>query len=140
MSQIIALTGIDSHEVHQIVRDENIAKLAAKKNFEERLPLIKEIVGLGLEQINRVFKDMSTDEVYRAVMITSAKDLTAITKVISDLNTLLRLDQGQSTEHVLTHTYQETRTILEDFRKRDVVFDLPALPEETKIKKLPGED
>jgi hypothetical protein len=129
-NQIQMVTQFEPIEVRRICNDESIAVTTARENLKNKIPLIKDIVGMGLEAIKETLKTLQNPEV-RANMLAKVSDVAALTKVITDLNTLLRLEQGQSTENIstVTRSYQETRMVLQELKKKDPVFDYPELPE-----------
>ena len=130
--QIQMVTQYEPIEVRRIVQDEKVALAVAKENFKSKIPVIKDIVGMGLDAIRETLKALGDPEV-RATMLANVRDVATLTKVVTDLNTLLRLEQGQSTENISTvsHSFQETRMVLQDLKKKDPVFDYPELPEST---------
>lgn len=131
--QIIALTQYDPHAIRRIIEDETIAEERAKKNFAEKVPVIKDIVGMSLEVIRETLKEMCADPEFRRQMVENAKALTSLTGVIKDLNELLRLDQGQSTANVAMESrgYQETRIAIQNLKTLDPVFEYPMTTDES---------
>lgn len=128
---IVNLVKTNTTIVKRILEDDKMADEAAREVFEKKIPTIKNIQMLSLGLINQTLKDMACDDELRKTMISKISDLGVLTKVISDLNTLMRLDLGQSTQNVVVHqhSYQETRELLQELKKKDPVFDYPELPE-----------
>jgi len=128
--QIQMVTQFEPIEVRRIVQDEKVALATAKENFKSKIPVIKDIVGMGLDAIRETLKTLNDPEV-RTTMLANVRDLATLTRVVTDLNTLLRLEQGQSTENIssVSHSFQETRMVLQELKKKDPVFDYPELPE-----------
>jgi hypothetical protein len=137
VDQIVALTGIDDKSVRKIAANEDfkdgVKKIhndITKEALESKVPILKEIVGISLTAIKEKLLELKDPEI-RDKMIGSARDLAALGKLATDLNTLLRLELGQSTQNVesVSHSYQETRIILQELKKKDPVFDYPELPD-----------
>lgn len=130
VNTITTLTGYVPMEVNRIFEDDRVNRAIAKKNFEEAAPTIKDIIGLGLNALKATLEEM-VDENVRRKMIGNVRDLASLTKVIGDLNNFLRIDQGQSTMNLETHSksFQETRHVFQELRKKDPVFDYPQIPE-----------
>lgn len=136
VEQIMALTGVQPMHVRRIVEDDKIAIEVAKQNFQNKLPIIKDIIGMGLEGIHATLMEMANPEV-RHRMITKMQDLTMLSRVMADLHTMLRLEQGQATEinNSVSHSYNETRMVLKELREKDLVFDYPEMKDIAEIKK-----
>lgn len=130
LDNILSVTGLERTAVQRIVEDEDIAKELAKENFQKKLPVMKDILGMGLEVMHQTMADMLKPEV-RAQMITKMGDLGVLSKVLSDMHQMMRLEQGQATEisASVSHNYNETRMVLNKLRTEDPVFDYPELPE-----------
>lgn len=88
---------------------------------------MQDIVGMGLEMLRDTLKECVLDSEMRRQMIgSSVKDLAALTKVVGDLNLLLRLEEGKSTQNVAVNkSYQDTRHALQTLAKVDPVFSYP---------------
>ena len=129
-SQISALTDVPTIEVKRIIEDENTAKAIAIKNYKEKIPVMEDIAGLGLDILRESLKELMDPE-FRTRMITKISDIAALKNVIQDISMLVRLEKGQSTNNmaVETRSYQETRKIIQDLRKIDPVFSYPEIPE-----------
>lgn len=121
--QIIQVTGIDPLVVRRVIEEEQAHGQVAIQNFKNKIPLMKEIVGLGLDAIKASLIDMQDPEV-RQNMLKRPADLSALTNVITGLNTLLRLEQNQSTENVAinTRSLQDTRMLLHQLKTMDPIF------------------
>lgn len=138
VDQTVALTEIDECVVRQIIKDETVKRgvqeikdKIKEEAFKEKIPIIKEIMGLSLYAILETMREVSEDPELRRTVLSSAKDITTMTQAATNLNNLLRLDLGQSTENILikNHTIQETQGILQELKIKDPVFDYPELPE-----------
>lgn len=128
--QTIEITQIAPMEVRKIIQEERVNGAIIKKQWEEKVPLMRDIVGMGLNGIRETLKEMA-DPAVRKEMIRHVADLKALTGIVESLNLLLRLEEGKSTQNVLTvnRSYQETRTVLQNLAKVDPVFSYPQLPE-----------
>lgn len=133
--QIAMQTGITPMEVRRIYNDESIVKAAALKAYNEKIPVIRETVGLGLDAIRTALKDMMLDPEYREKHLGRLTDIRMLTTIIADLNNILRLEEDKSTANVASaitkRSYQETREAIQELKKKDPVFDYPKLPEQT---------
>ena len=130
--QIVAVTGIDAMQVSRIIEDEKIALASAKENYANRIDVVRNILGLGLDAIHQTLKGLQDPE-KREALIGNMRDLKTLSDVIAQLNTLVRLEEGKSTINVATenHTFRQTRVILQELKKIDPVFDYPELPDKT---------
>lgn len=141
-AQISKLTDANIDFVRKVVSDDEIADEISVEIYEKKIPTMQEIINLSLHSINQTIKEMAADESLRKVMLGSMKDVALLTKVVSDLNTLVRLELGQSTQnvevHQHTHTYQETREAIQELKKIDPVFDYPELPPPKEDEKVEG--
>lgn len=128
--QTIEITQIAPREVRRIIEEEHVNCEIIKKQWAEKVPVMRDIIGMGLNGIKETLKEMADPEVRRK-MIPRITDLKALTGIVESLNLLLRLEEGKSTQNVLTvnRTYQETRTVLQNLAKVDPVFSYPQLPE-----------
>ena len=131
-NDICAVTEIEINAVKRIIEDEENAKTLIKKHWENKIPTIKDIIGMGLYGIQESLKEMQNPKI-RKKMITKMGDLSALTKIVTDLNMLLRLEEGKSTQNLaVKNTYSETRTVLQSLAKVDPVFQYALDNEETK--------
>ena len=127
----------DPHAVMRILEDENEAKQYATRTWNEKIPTIKNIIGLSLNALNETLKDIAVDDSLRKIMLAKVSDIAQLTKVVVDLNMLLRLELNQSTENKAIshqHSYEQTRVALQELKKVDPIFEYTALPE----KKIDG--
>jgi len=124
-TQTIEITQLPQTEVKRILEEEEVNREIIKKQWEQKVPIMRDIIGMGLNGIKETLKEMADAEVRRK-MIRTVNDLGALTKVVESLNTLLRLEEGKSTANIETHktvTYRETRNALDELAKVDPVFD-----------------
>ena len=132
--EIVQFTKFKDHVVKRIMEDETIAAELARENYKKKIPTIKEIVGLGLSQLRDTMKEIAADPELRRQLLSTAKDIGTFAKVVTDLNTLLRLELGESTQNVssISRNFQETRVVLQELKKKDPIFDYPELAEPVK--------
>ena len=132
--EIVQFTKFKDHVVKRIMEDETIAAELAWENYKKKIPTIKEIVGLGLSQLRDTMKEIAADPELRRQLLSTAKDIGTFAKVVTDLNTLLRLELGESTQNVssISRNFQETRVVLQELKKKDPIFDYPELAEPVK--------
>lgn len=109
---------------------DNTIKQVTKEVFKQKIPTLKNIVGTTLNILNECLQELSDPE-RRKEMVQSVSDLKHLSSIITDLNNLIRLELGQSTENIEVKQigYQETRIILQELSKIDPVFEYPKLPD-----------
>lgn len=107
-----------------------IEKSVIEETFKDKIPLLKKIVGCSLHLTSEFLMRMCEDEDFKASQLKSLSDVRELSKLAVDLNTLQRLELGQSTQNleVVSHSYQQTKVIIDDLRKKDPVFEYPELP------------
>ncbi len=123
--KIIAVSQFEPMVVRRIFEEEEVNRDLIKQNWEQKEPVMRDIVGMGLNGIKEALKEMVDPEVRRH-MVKSVKDLSDLTKVVESINMLLRLEEGKSTANISskhTHTVKETRNVLQELSKIDPVFD-----------------
>lgn len=131
--QIAAITNENAHAVKRIIEDEQIADQWARRAFDQKIPKIQRIITLSLTGIEEQLTEMSKSPKLRREMLGTARDVVALGELATKLNTLLRLELGQSTANVsqkVEHTYTKTREVLQKLKKADPIFDFPTLPEQ----------
>ena len=133
IDQIIAVTALEPTVVRRIVEDERITEAQARENFKYKLPLVKEILGMGIEVIHQIVSEIVLDQSSRREFIPNAQAAKAFTAALADLNTLIRLEEGKATEisASVQFNFQNTRAAFQDLKKSDPVFGdmYPELPE-----------
>lgn len=131
-AQMAVKLRLDKSLVKRILEDDAIADERARRQFDEKMPTMQNIISLSLKTLNRSLQEISESDEMRSLMVRNMKDLVALKDLVKDLQTLTRLELGQSTQnieqHVHAHTYQETREIIQDLQKKDPVFTYPELP------------
>lgn len=129
--QIADMTSFPEMEVRRIFQDENVAVQIAKDNIKNKLPVIKDIIGMGLDAIREALIDMTSNPEIRAQVLSTPSQIQSLTRTIESLNNIARLEQDLSTQNVSqrTHTYETTRVALQELKKLDPIFDYPELPE-----------
>ena len=123
--KIEILSQIPHDTVTKIIEEDNENGLIIKQNWEEKMPVMRDIISMGLNGIRETLKEMANPEVRRE-MIRTVGDVASLTRVVESLNLLLRLEEGKSTANVAKqhqHTYKETREVLQELSKVDPVFD-----------------
>lgn len=123
--QTVQITQIPHHTVKRIIEEEEVNSAIIKRQWGNKVPLMRDVVAMGLNGIHETMKLMANPE-NRKLMIKSMNDLSTLTKIVESLNMLLRLEEGKSTANVsnkVTHTVNETRAILQELSKVDPVFE-----------------
>lgn len=125
VTQTVQVTQIAEMEVKRILEEEEINRSIIQRQWANKIPIMRDVVAMGLNGIHETLKEMANPEV-RQKMIRNVADLSALTKIVESLNMLLRLEEGKSTSNVsnkVTHTVQETKVLLRDLAKIDPVFE-----------------
>lgn len=86
---------INRHSLHSVI--DNQIEEARESIIKDKLPLIQGVIGVNLHTILEFSCNLARDEKRKSELtVKDAKDLTSL---ISDLNTLIRLENGQSTSN-----------------------------------------
>ncbi len=95
--------------------------------LSEKVPALKNIVGLSLQVVQDYLSNLAVDKIKQSTL--TVKEVRDISGIAKDLNELLRLELGQSTQNVevVQYSYQQTQVVLQDLKKIDPVFDYPEL-------------
>lgn len=131
---IATVTDYPAIEIKRICEDENIAKARAKENYVQKIPIMKEIIGMGLEGIREFLKELILDSDKRREAIKTVAQANTLKSLITDLEMLVRLEEGKTTANIAVahgeaNSYQKTREAIQELKKVDKVFDYPELPE-----------
>lgn len=124
LENIIKTTKYPEWEVRRIYEDEKSAIITAAEMLEMKLPVIKDILGMGLTALRaRLVEIVGDPEELRKVLKT-VQDMNALTKIIEVMNTLTRLEEGKSTQNTaIAHSYQATREAIQELKKKDPIFE-----------------
>lgn len=121
-------------EVLRTVRKANAEAEAKRQRLEmteaiyaSKIPTAKEVVGWSLEKLATFVKEN------RPV---TWEDAQRLTKIATDMQMLLRLELGQSTQNIelVTRTQRDVTAIIQDLSANDPFVDYPALPEGSNDK------
>lgn len=93
----------------------------------EKVPLLKEIVGLSLTTVKEFLETLSKDEDRKADL--TVADVKGLATIGKELNEMLRLELGQATQNVqvVQYSYTEAKNLLDNLRKLDPVLEYPEL-------------
>lgn len=130
---IANLSDVPAIEIKRIIEDEETTRAIAKKNYGNQIPMMKEIIGMGLEAMSRQIKDLLLDDGLRKMVLLRASDMAAFNRVIQDLSMLVRLEEGKTTQNIgvgigVTKSYEKTREAIQQLKEVDPVFTYPELP------------
>lgn len=125
--QIISVTGYKEEDVHKICEDDRITGEAARQNFKDKSKIAEDIIGLGLEVVRAAMVDLRDPEIRRK-MVTKISDVKDLLKEIQALDAMLQ-PPVKGPEVQGTITFEGTREAFQQLRKKDPIFDYPALPE-----------
>lgn len=118
-------------EVSRIIEDEEINRDIIRATWEKKTPIMRDVVGMGLDLLRETLAEMTLDSGLRRDMLGGMRDIQALSKVIADLNLLLRLEEGKSTQNVaVNRSFQDTRHALQNLAKVDPVFSYPVKAED----------
>lgn len=98
-----------------------IRQKVVEEVYEDKIPLMKDIVGISLSKLKQF---ISAVEIENIETIQEAK---ALKDIACDLNSMLRLELGQSTENIAInaqaqYTIEHTQKLLADLRPKDPIF------------------
>lgn len=86
--------------------------------FKDKIPMMKNIVGVSLHKTLAFLKDFEPSTI---------DDVRALALVFKDIQMMLRLDMGQSTENIAVqhsgnYTVEQTQKLLVDLQTKDKIF------------------
>jgi len=95
--------------------------------YQDKVPIIEQIVSLSLCQIRDFLLDLSTNEEKKKCL--SVRDVRDLSVMSTNLNETLRLELGKSTKNVeiTEYSYHKVQVLLDDLRTIDPVFDYPQI-------------
>lgn len=117
--------GIATKKVDRAIRRKDIKNHAkqirtkiTEELFKEKIPMMKNIVGVSLHGILNFLKDFEPSTIDEA---------RALALVFKDIQMMLRLDMGQSTENIAVqhsgaYTIEQTQKLLVDLQTKDKIF------------------
>lgn len=118
---------MSERDVLKTIRKSN-AETEAKKQKAEiteaiyaaKIPTAKEVVGYSLESLAEFVKTHKPQ---------TWDDAQKLTKIATDMQMLLRLELGQSTQNIelVTRTQRDVTTIIQDLSNNDPFVDYPAI-------------
>lgn len=93
----------------------------AEEVYKEKVPMMQDIVGLCLAKLKDFVSAIEPEE------IETIQDAKALKDIACDLNTMLRLELGQSTDNIAInaqaqYTIEHTQKLLSDLRPKDPIF------------------
>lgn len=126
---IAAVSDVPGMEVRRIVEEEQATKALAKENYKNKLPMMKDIIGMGLDTLIKTMRELVSDDVRRQYVLSNVGEMVQMKNLVKDLEMLVRLEEGKSTENIAVgHSFQKTREAIIELKKVDPVFDYPDLP------------
>lgn len=123
--QIAEVMSMGLMEVKRVIEEEEVTVAIAKKQWGEKIPVMQDIVAMGLDGMRETLKEMADPEVRRR-MVKGISELKSLMSVVEGLNMLIRLEEGKSTQNIANqhlHSFQETRAVLRDLATVDPVFE-----------------
>lgn len=135
--QIAAVTQFPQVQVNKICEDQKIALAHAKYNYEQKVPVLKNIYGLGLDALNERMQELLDPDVRKKALakFTDLKQLLDILERVHEmLNPVDKRNNINIQNNITTPTgegdsYQKTRETISALRSVDPVFEYPQLPE-----------
>jgi len=121
---------IKTYGLQKVIEDRE--KQITKRLLKEKVPVLKEIVNLALENTRTFLEELSDPEI-RANRLKTIRDARDLSQIASDLNSLLRLELGQATQnvkHEVELSLDETKKVFDELRKVDKVFEYPVFEAE----------
>lgn len=114
----------------------HVAEKAKKEFFDEivgdKIPALKQIVGLSLHTVKEFLLELAQDkERIKNLQVFEAKQLTTI---CTEVNQMLRLEVGESTQNVavVNYTFEDTKKVLKDLKAIDPIFEYPEIRNESE--------
>lgn len=132
IKQLSSLLQVSEKVVTHRVRSANLSKKADKmiqeikeEVYGPKIPILKEIVDMTLEQVRDALVLLGQDQERKSKF--SPRDIRDLASVGRELNELMRLEMGQSTQNInkVTSSTQNVHVLLEDLRKIDPIFEYP---------------
>ncbi len=120
---VLHQTGFRYDSIVKVLKTEFVKEEAKRQRreyadeiYKEKTPLVKSIVALALDKLNAFV------ETFNPLTIDDAKGLS---KIATDMNTLLRLELGQSTSNaeIVIKTEKSVQTILGELAEADPFVD-----------------
>lgn len=116
------ILGIPIKHVERCMRKAQLIEMAKEQRaliteeiYKDKIPLAKSIVGLSLFKLERFL------ERFKPASVTDAKELK---NIAADINGLLRLETGQSTNNIDVHvTHKDADSILKELSENDPFKD-----------------
>lgn len=107
-----------------------IARQVKEEIYQDKLPIIKSIVGLSLQTIHDFVADLKDDPIRKALLtVQEVKDLVT---VATELNGLVRLEEGKATHKIgiegtveVNHNY--TIEALQKLKQLDPIMEYPEI-------------
>jgi hypothetical protein len=137
LDETIADTRVSKNELLRVLRKfraidqgKAIRHEIQKEVYKDKIPLVKNIVGLSLRTINDYLQDLEQDPISKAGL--TIQDLKGLADIATQLNGLLRLEEGKSNLNIsmgVEHSYKTTLQALDKLRKIDPVFEYRGLPD-----------
>lgn len=123
---IASVIQVPPMEINRIIEDEERTRALATKNYEKKIPMMRDVIGLGLEALSRTMRDIIQDDEKRKELLQSVGDLVKMKDLIKDMELLVRLSENKSTNNLaIAATARET---IEAVKAIDPVFSYPELP------------
>lgn len=113
-------------EIRRIIEDEERTRDLATKNYKEKIPKMKDIIGMGIELLTETMKELVQDNSRRQELLQSVGDLVKMKDLIKDMELLVRLSQNQSTNNIAVA--QSAQEVIAAVKAIDPVFSYPELP------------
>lgn len=122
--------------VHNVINRYNLTQLvdsqveeARESILKDKIPVLNSIMGVNLHTLLEFSCNLAKDEQRKAALsVKDAKDLAAL---VSDLNTLIRLETGQATSNVaITHFTGSSEELLKT--AKEIIEMDPVFSEDSK--------
>lgn len=107
-----------------------IAREIKEETYRSKIPIIKNIIGLSLETILEFVSELRDDPVRKACL--SIGEVKSLAELASDLNGLVRLEEGKSTMNLgihaaVEHNHTVTLQALQKLKELDPIMDYPEI-------------
>lgn len=134
---IVAQTGFKKPMVLAILRKYSLFKHVKERNQEikeeilaDKVPILKEIAQRSLSLLNEWLIETANNPELRAARVNTVQDVKGLSNITKELNEMLRLELGQSTQnvaHVVEYSLEQTKQIFHELKEIDPVFEYPQI-------------
>ena len=134
---IIKQTGFSAKIVRAVILRHGLEEAKEKRDkklaqevLKEKIPVLQAITRLSLNAVKDWLEETVEDAALKAVRIANVRDVRALTSIAKELNEMLRLELGESTQNVkhdVEFSIDQTKKVLREIKSVDPIFDYPEI-------------